>query len=83
MEPVLAWLYTKHPSLAGVIDLDDDLIESRLVDSLHFLEFVYVVEEASGCAIDMRAHSVENFRTLRRIERRFFSATDPTRATSC
>jgi acyl carrier protein len=73
MKPILDWLYTKNPGLTGDIPLDQDLIEARLVDSLDFLEFIYLLEEVSGRSIDLGAISVDDFRTLRRIRDSFLN----------
>lgn len=57
----------------SAIDDDTDLIESRLIDSLHFVEFVFYLEEAAGCQIDPRDLSINDLRTIDSIERKFFT----------
>ncbi|MEU9092220.1 acyl carrier protein [Streptomyces sp. NPDC087901] len=74
MKQVVDWLYSKNPELTGEIGTELDLIEGRLVDSLDFLEFIYLLEEVSGRPIDLGTVSVDDFRTLARIEERFLSA---------
>jgi len=47
-DELLAWLRSKNPNLTQDPLDHDDLIESRLIDSLDFLEFIYLLEELSG-----------------------------------
>lgn len=60
------WLLARKPELED-IDLDLDLIESRVIDSLSFLEFLFFLEEVSGREIQSSAGSTQAFRTLRAI----------------
>lgn len=69
---VAAWLSRRHPD-AGEIQPDDDLIDSRLVDSLSFLELIGLVERLSGRPIDVDSLDLDDFRSLRRIEAAFLS----------
>lgn len=71
-EEVAAWLIRRHPE-AGEIHPDDDLIDSRLVDSLGFLELIGLVERLSGRPIDVDTLDLDDFRSLRRIESTFLS----------
>ena len=59
----------------GVRDFgdDEDLIESGLIDSLQFVEFIMFIEEASGSPIDMDTLDIEQFRTLTCIRKAFFA----------
>ena len=65
LDRVKDWLKAKRPNL-GDIDLDLDLIETRIIDSLSFTEFLFFLEEISGREIDA-PQSVNPFRTLRSI----------------
>jgi acyl carrier protein len=69
---VLSYLLARRPELSS-IDPDLDLIDNRLIDSLTFVNFLYVLEEQSGRQISLDEVSPEDFRTLRRIRERFFS----------
>jgi acyl carrier protein len=69
---VLSYLLARRPELDS-IDPDLDLIDNRLIDSLSFVNFLYVLEEQSGRQISLDEVSPEDFRTLRRIRERFFS----------
>lgn len=73
MERVIEWLRAKNPELTGEVGDDADLIESRLIDSLQFLEFIYLLEDISGRTIDLQEVTVDDFRTLARIQERFLS----------
>ncbi|GIJ35913.1 hypothetical protein ACN26Z_20265 [Verrucosispora sp. WMMD703] len=74
MDEIREWIRSRNPSLTGDIGEDDDLIEARLIDSLDFLDFVYLLEEVSGSPIDLQQLSVDDFRTLGRIRKRFLPA---------
>jgi len=73
MEEVINWIRSKHPDLGGEIDRDTDLIESRLIRSISFLEFVSLLEELSGEQIDVGSLSIDDFRTLDKINGKFFT----------
>lgn len=67
------WIVSKHAE--GVdVDLDTDLIENRLIDSLDFAEFLFLLEEVSGRSIDLAGVDLQAFRTLRSIQARFLAA---------
>lgn len=74
MDRVAAWLHEKNPGLDGPIDTDEDLIEARLIDSMDFLEFIDLLEELSGTSIDLEEVTIDDFRTLSRVQARFLSA---------
>ncbi|MFJ6069811.1 acyl carrier protein [Streptomyces sp. NPDC093065] len=68
---VLTWIYEQNPDFED-IDPDLDLFDTRLVNSLSLIEFVVVIERASGQVIDRRQLKTEDFQTLRTIQERFF-----------
>ncbi len=70
----LDFLLARRPDL-GTIDPDYDLIDNRVLDSLGFVNFLYVLEEQTGREITLDQVSAEDFRTLRRIRERFFDAS--------
>lgn len=51
------------------LDLDLDLIENRVIDSLGFMNFVFFLEELTGRELIAEAQSANSFRTLRIIDR--------------
>jgi acyl carrier protein len=69
---VKEWVLAKHTNRQD-IGTEEDLIETRLVDSLSFVEFIFVVEQASGNKIDMDNVDLDDLRTLAAIENRFFN----------
>jgi acyl carrier protein len=66
------WVLAKHADRQD-IGTDEDLIETRLVDSLSFVEFIFVIEQASGIEIDLETLDLDDLRTLAAIEKRFFA----------
>ncbi|MFD9792203.1 acyl carrier protein [Streptomyces sp. NPDC059070] len=69
---VVAWIGRRHPEAAG-IGPEDDLIESRLIDSLGFLEFIVLIERLSGRPVDIETLDLDDFRSLNQIDQVFFS----------
>ncbi len=72
IQEIRDWILSKHPDLTAV-DMSEDLIESRLIDSLSFVEFTFVIESASGVTIDMEKIDIDDFRTLTAVEKAFFA----------
>lgn len=70
---VIDYLRAKRPDLEH-IDPDFDLIENRVLDSLGFVDFLYLLEEQTGQEISLDTVSAEDFRTINRIKARFFDA---------
>jgi acyl carrier protein len=66
------YLRSRRPEL-DTIDPDLDLIENRILDSLGFVNFLYLLEERTGREIDLESVTPDDFRTLRKLARRFFS----------
>ncbi|MBL1103047.1 acyl carrier protein [Streptomyces sp. 5-8] len=54
------------------LDGDLDLIDSRAINSLAFVEFIFLLEELTGEPIDPEEVDLDDFRTLDAIEERFF-----------
>ncbi|WP_405008930.1 acyl carrier protein [Kitasatospora sp. NBC_01539] len=75
MQQIAEWILSKNPELDREITRDEDLIEGRLIDSLDFLEFIYLLESLSGEVIDLQEVSIDDFRTLTRIQERFLAGT--------
>lgn len=67
------WLLARHEELDDIAP-DLDLIENRLIDSLSFVEFVFLLEQHSGRSIQMETLEVDEIRTLAAIETHFFAA---------
>ncbi|AUG80689.1 acyl carrier protein [Kitasatospora sp. MMS16-BH015] len=73
LDQVKAWLLKRHPEREDIAP-DLDLIENRLIDSLSFVEFVFMLEQVSGTPIDMDALEVDDLRSLSSIEARYLAA---------
>jgi len=66
IEHVRSWLMARKPGITE-IGLDDDLIDTRVIDSLAFVEFVLFIEELLGYEIMITESNVAALRTLRGI----------------
>ena len=64
IERVRAWLLARNPEVT-VIGWDEDLIDSRLIDSLDFPQLLFLLEDLAGHELELTAENVVGFRTLR------------------
>lgn len=71
---VMTWVYEQNPDVEE-IDPDLDLFDTRLVNSLSLIEFVVVIERASGQVIDRRQIKTDDFRSLRTIQEKYFAGS--------
>ncbi|WP_199873491.1 hypothetical protein [Ideonella sp. A 288] len=72
LKEIRLWIAARHEGMdQSTLDLDLDLIEHRLIDSLDFAEFLFVLEEIAGRTIDLGTVDLDTFRTLRTIQARF------------
>ncbi|WP_248965818.1 acyl carrier protein [Sphaerisporangium perillae] len=76
LESIRQWILARNPELPG-LDPDHELIDSRLIDSLSFVEFIILVEELSGRTLDVATLDLDDFRSLASIERGFFTGAQP------
>lgn len=60
------YIQNKNPDFTD-LDMDTDIIENRLVDSLQFLEFIMFIEEVAGSKIELETIDIEDYRSLNRI----------------
>jgi acyl carrier protein len=68
IDEIKSWLTREKPHASG-IDMDTDLIENRVLDSVTFVNFVYYLEELTGKRISLTSPETANsFRTLRSIQ---------------
>ncbi|MEV4997940.1 acyl carrier protein [Streptomyces niveus] len=81
LEPITDWLRERNPE-AGDIPLDLDLVESRMVDSLGFMEFILLLEDLVGRELPLSTLNVDHFRTLRAIQDNFLSSASSSRRPS-
>ncbi|MGH3164700.1 MAG: acyl carrier protein [Trebonia sp.] len=73
LDALRGWILSRNPELHD-LDPDTDIIESRIIDSLQFVEMLLYVEELRGAEIDEETLNIEFFRTLNQIDRNFLSA---------
>ncbi|MEU9507281.1 phosphopantetheine-binding protein [Micromonospora sp. NPDC048170] len=52
---------------------DDDLVDTGVLNSMHFVELLYLIEAELGTEISLDEVSTDDFRTVSRITRRFFT----------
>ncbi|MET7467448.1 hypothetical protein ACFYON_05800 [Micromonospora sp. NPDC005686] len=74
-EPMLAvqeFILERNPKLDRLSG-DLDLIDSRAINSLAFVEFIFLLEELTGQPVDPEDIDLDDFRTLKAIEARFFN----------
>ena len=69
---VKAWILTRAPAGQTEVALDVDLIETGLVSSVFFTEYVLVIEEIIGTEIEIDETIVDRVRTLRGVAQHFF-----------
>lgn len=70
LDAIKQFIVERNPAV-GELELDTDLIDSRAIDSLSFVDFIFLLEELTATTIDPEQLDVEDFRTLRRIRQRF------------
>ncbi|GHH24655.1 phosphopantetheine-binding protein [Streptomyces rubradiris] len=74
-EPIQAvreFILERNPKLEELPD-DLDLIDSRAINSLAFIEFIFLLEELTGETVDPEDLNLDDFRTLKSLETRFFA----------
>ncbi|MBQ1047302.1 phosphopantetheine-binding protein [Micromonospora sediminimaris] len=70
MQAVREFILDRNPKL-DKLDDDLDLIDSRAINSLAFVEFIFLLEELTGESIDPEELDLDDFRTLNAIGARF------------
>ncbi|GGX90991.1 acyl carrier protein [Streptomyces anandii] len=65
------WILERNPDLTD-LQPETDIIDSRIVDSLQFVELVLFIEDLRGTALESDDVSLDSFRTLKSIEQTFF-----------
>ncbi|GAA3099270.1 acyl carrier protein [Streptomyces echinatus] len=74
IEQVRSWLLARNPEVSA-IGWDEDLIDSRLIDSLDFPQLLLLLEELAGRELELTPENVVAFRTLRGIRDRVLAAS--------
>jgi acyl carrier protein len=72
MQAVREFILGRNPKLDQLPD-DMDLIDSRAINSLAFVEFIFLLEELTGESTDPEDLELDDFRTLNALEARFFT----------
>ena len=67
------WLLGRKPELTD-LDLDFDLIENRVIDSLSFLEFLFFLEDLVGRELQATPETVNACRSLYTIQKEILDA---------
>ncbi|MCY4045314.1 MAG: hypothetical protein OXE99_09560, partial [Cellvibrionales bacterium] len=67
------WLLNKNTSIESIDD-DQDILESRVLDSLQFVNFLMFIESIRGNRIEQEDIVPENFKTVNVILSCFFQA---------
>ncbi|QCO00279.1 acyl carrier protein (plasmid) [Azospirillum argentinense] len=71
LDRLKAFIVSKNKKLTD-IDPDFDIIENRLIDSLQFIEFVYLIQELSGRSIALDKIDLDHFKNLNTIRQEYF-----------
>lgn len=66
VDRVKGWVLARKPDVSD-IDMDLDLIDTRVLDSLMFVEFIVFLERLIGRELEPAILTADSFRTLRRI----------------
>jgi acyl carrier protein len=67
------WLVNRRPELKEVgITVETDLIDSRVIDSLTFVEFIFFLEELCGRPIEADGDVLETLRSFNAIYKHYF-----------
>lgn len=72
MQAIREFILSRNPKLEKLSG-DLDLIDSRAINSLAFVEFIFLLEELTGESIDPEDLDLDDFRTLDALEARFFN----------
>jgi acyl carrier protein len=67
------WLLEKNPDLDSIDD-DLDLFESKLIDSINFVEFILIIEELIDREIPVSNDLVAKTSTLRLVYQHYLSS---------
>jgi acyl carrier protein len=68
---ITSFLHEKCPD-SGPIGADEDLVETGVLNSMHFVELLYLIEAELDTEISLDDVSTDDFRTITNIRSRFF-----------
>ena len=72
LEKIKNWIFLKRPNIEN-FNNDYDIIGNKVLNSLHFMEFIYLIEELSENEIDVSELNFTDFSTINKIKENFFS----------
>lgn len=64
------WLVSQN-GLYETIDYDMDIFSDRIIDSLHFVSLINLIEELTGMELDMEDLTLNDFKTLNIMQKKF------------
>lgn len=68
---ITSFLESKCPDV-GPIDVDEDLVLTGVLNSMHFVELLYLIEAELNTEISLDEVTTDDFRTIANIRDRFF-----------
>lgn len=68
---ITSFLHEKCPD-SGPIGADEDLVLTGVLNSMHFVELLYLIEAELDTEISLDDVSTDDFRTITNIRARFF-----------
>lgn len=70
-EFITSFLQSKCPDV-GPIGVDEDLVLTGVLNSMHFVELLYLIEAELDTEISLDEVTTDDFRTISNIRSRFF-----------
>ncbi len=70
-EFITSFLQSKCPDV-GPIGVDEDLVLTGVLNSMHFVELLYLIEAETKTEISLDDVTTDDFRTIANIRDRFF-----------
>lgn len=70
-EFITTFLRSKCPD-SDTIGAHEDLVDAGVLNSMHFVELLYLIEAELGAEISMDDVTTDDFRTIANIKARFF-----------
>ncbi|MFG3256164.1 acyl carrier protein [Streptomyces sp. NPDC048172] len=75
IEKLATWIIEKNPEMSEIPE-DLDIVETRTVTSLQFVQFLRYIEDLRGSPIDPADQDIDSFRTLRAIVDTHFAGAE-------
>lgn len=68
------WVAVKK-KLSQPVNLSQDLVDTGVLDSLFFVEYILMIEDLSGVEVEVGEELLEKTRTLKMVKENFFQAS--------